>query len=194
MRWLNALALPALALSVALAQSQSSPSPLPTPSPRLIATELRLAALPPHPDNLETFPTILPDPTTTHLSRSATAFDPSRFTTGHGPALPPSYSINGTLLPTSSSRFDLPSSTAASAPSPRTTLISASHTFPSLDPSASEYVVTSTVDGSVATVTVTNTAEAALGVDGSSGAGGRRAARWAVALAGVVVSAAMGLS
>ncbi|GAA6055343.1 hypothetical protein JCM3770_005300 [Rhodotorula araucariae] len=126
------------------------------------------------PGNLETFPTILPDSTTLP---SATAFDPSRFPTGHGPALPPS-SVNNTLI------SDLPSSTSASVP-PRTTLISASHTFPSL--SGSEYVITSTVDGSVATVTVTNTAEAAVGTNGSSGAG-TRAAGWAAALAGAAAA------
>lgn len=162
------------------------PSPSPSPSPvRLSRAGLHFrhhshhSLADPAPltgaDNLESFPSILPPgaPTSSassprssaSSSLSGTPFDPSRFPSAPGPAIPASsVSLSYPLSSSSSSN-----STTPATPS-RTTLVSASHPpLPSLDPSASEYVVTSTVDGSVATVTVTNTA--AAGNQGGAGGG-----------------------
>ncbi|GAA5833218.1 hypothetical protein JCM9279_001460 [Rhodotorula babjevae] len=156
MRHLHLVALLACLVSAPPAQAQSSVS------------------------NLESFPTILPPSSTAAQSSpsatpssGATAFDPSRFPSAPGPALPYSSSSSSSL-----------SSNSSSSPSPsRTTLISASHSpLPSLDPSATEYVVTSTVGGSVATVTVTSTASTSPGAQAGGSNGAARARRGAASV------------
>ncbi|GAA5999870.1 hypothetical protein JCM10207_005949 [Rhodosporidiobolus poonsookiae] len=113
-------------------------------------------------DNLETFPTIIDDLTSTvSLSRtstfsssqpSTTLFNPSAYPSLPGPAIPPSSYLSA--LPTASSGSNSNSSRSWS------TLVEASHPSgwnTSATQSDDETIVTSTVDGSVATVTVTNT-------------------------------------
>ncbi|GAA5887965.1 hypothetical protein JCM6882_000818 [Rhodosporidiobolus microsporus] len=141
-------------------------------------------------DNLETFPTIIDDLTSTSRpsslsSRSTnTPFNPTTFLTAPGPALPPSSYLTGTSL-----------ATATTASVVSRTLISASHASNSSlsmtssgTPSLSESVVTSTVDGSVATVTITNSAAP----DNAAGRiGGGATSAW-VAAAGVAGAMAVG--
>lgn len=143
-------------------------------------------------DNLETFPSIIDD---LPSSVSRTAFNPSSLPTGPGIALPPGSSAGTTLTaPGAPSSSAAVNGSATSTGTNKTTLISASHMWPSRDPSATEWVVTSTVDGSETTVTVTNTAEAAAqpGSSAVRGAGTAGTAAGAALLA-VAVGVTVGL-
>ncbi|KAG0664647.1 Glycoside hydrolase 18 protein [Rhodotorula mucilaginosa] len=113
--------------------------------------------------NLETFPTILPDPPTASSSApgsssststpSGTPFDPVNFPTGPGPAIFSTF----TDLPSGVSTSGA-SASATSSSSNRTTAVSAASRVSTTSPAAAttDTVVTSTVDGSVTTVTVTS--------------------------------------
>ncbi|GAA5979144.1 hypothetical protein JCM21900_004644 [Sporobolomyces salmonicolor] len=96
--------------------------------------------------NLETFPTVGDSSTAGSATLSLLpVFNLSSLQTGHGPA----------VSPTAARRTSL-SSSSATASGPWTTLVSASSGGGNR--SLSQSVVTSTVDGSVTTVTVTNSA------------------------------------
>ena len=171
---LHLVLLAACLVTAALAQAQSSALSSSAWAPPSSHPPLTLSrALPAGVSNLESFPTILnpasstapPSSPAPSPSSGATAFDPSRFPSAPGPALP--YTSSDSLS------LSAPTNSTSSPSLSRTTLISASHSpLPSLDPSATEYVVTSTVGGSVATVTVTSTASTSPGAQagGSSGA------------------------
>ncbi|GAA6041152.1 hypothetical protein JCM8097_004141 [Rhodosporidiobolus ruineniae] len=135
--------------------------------------------------NLETFPSIVDDLTSTASFPSSGVFNPSQ-TTAPGPAVSPS-SYLPTASPSLGATTTARTNSSSSASKPRTTLVSASHglwnaseTLP-----ANESVVTSTVDGSVTTITVTNTAAASS--TGGSNAAGRGRGR----IAGAAVEAAV---
>ncbi|GAA5820647.1 hypothetical protein JCM11251_003093 [Rhodosporidiobolus azoricus] len=144
--------------------------------------------------NLETFPSIIDDLSSSSTrssfpspSYTNTPFNPTTFLTAPGPALPPSSYVTGgsTSAPAPTggvvSRTLISASYAASSSSARNSSSSTTGT-------PSESVVTSTVDGSVATVTITNSAEPA-------NAAGRpivRATGVAWALAGTIGAIVLG--
>ncbi|KAL7339524.1 hypothetical protein BJY59DRAFT_287409 [Rhodotorula toruloides] len=126
--------------------------------------------------NLETFPSII-TPSSTSLPN--TPFNPSTFLSAPGPAIPPSLSSSPTNASASSS---LPARTTLISAQPRPSNASSSSQMTAApNASVSESVVTSTVDGSVATVTITSSAKPSSGasrriarvgvVEGALGAG-----------------------
>ncbi|GAA5871461.1 hypothetical protein JCM8547_001349 [Rhodosporidiobolus lusitaniae] len=142
-------------------------------------------------DNLETFPSIIDDlSTSSSSSASRGLFNPSTLQTAPGPALPPSSYLTSLPSSTSSSPF----SSSSSAPSSRKTLISASSWNSSAHAATStgsqsleEIVVTETVSGSVTTETITNTA-----AEASSTGGSNAAARGTGTMSGLIAGGAIG--
>ncbi|BGP16647.1 hypothetical protein JCM10213v2_004649 [Rhodosporidiobolus nylandii] len=118
------------------------------------------------------------------LAQQSGVFNPSSFYSGHGPAVPPS-----SYLSTASPLTTASASASNASSSSHKTLVSASHASASSSSSIEESIVTSTVDGSVTTVTVTNTGALAEQTGGSNAAGREKAVGWAAAAA---VAGAMG--